>query len=282
MTANLATALAQFQGSGYAIPRLRTVTVESRKTGTSYTFDYAPHELIVAAIRKPLADNGLSVSQPLATTPEGRPGLRTVLMHTSGESIESVFPLPISDGMTAQELGSAITYIRRYALSAILGLATEDDDDGNRASGNTVKDRKDRPSTTAQEPRNPDGGLIGVAEVAKAPWDTEIRMTPDGPSFGFGLKEGRQIVRVTATGDLAQSLELVWPEIVGKRVECFGAVTPDEWIIGKGSANERKVPYFRLALERIATPDLILPAPVTDSPIDDEIAQLPILQDDAA
>ncbi|HET7071390.1 MAG TPA: hypothetical protein VFI40_11230, partial [Nocardioides sp.] len=77
---------------------------------------------------------------------------------------------------------------------------------------------------------------------------------------------------------LAEALAPLWPTIVGKRVECFGAVTPDEWIIAKGSPNERKVPYLRLALERIATPDFILPAPSTDSPIDDEIANLPMFE----
>lgn len=273
MSANLATALAEFQGSGYAIPRLRTVTVESKKTGSKYAFDYAPHELIVAAIRKPLADCGLSVSQPLATTPEGRPGLRTILMHTSGESIESVFPLPLSDGMTAQEIGSAITYIRRYALSAILGLATEFDDDGNRASGNSVTDRHDRTS----ESRNPDGGLIGTAEAAKPPHDADLRQGPEGSAFGFGLKEGRQIVRVIAFGPLADALAMAWADdVAGKRVECYGKVEPDSWTMKKGTPDEKVIPYLRLTLERIVTPTVTLPA------LDAEIDNLELFQSEAA
>jgi hypothetical protein len=163
----------------------------------------------------------------------------------------------------------------KYALLMGFLLSTGDDPEMTDTS-----DRRPAGARREDAPRAPEtargGSLMGVAEVAKAPWDTEVRMTPDGPTFGFGLKEGRQIVRVSALGDLAQSIALVWPSIVGKRVECFGVVTPDEWIIAKGSANERKVPYLRLALERIATPDLILPAPASDTPIDSEIESLPL------
>lgn len=88
---------------------------------------YAPLEEIIAAIKQPLSNEGLSFSQ----FPEGD-GLTTVLMHESGEWMRATMRVHI--GSKPQEQGSAITYARRYALSAVLGLATEQDDDGNAAS----------------------------------------------------------------------------------------------------------------------------------------------------
>ena len=86
--------------------------------------------------REPLADNGLSVIQfPTGNTPEGVT-LRTILAHEGGASIESEFLMPVVK-RDPQGVGSAISYARRYALSAILGIVSDEDDDGNAASGKT-------------------------------------------------------------------------------------------------------------------------------------------------
>jgi len=79
------------------------------------------------AVREPLRNNNLALVQ-LVVGKE----LVTTLLHTSGEKLESRFPLP--EGGTPQVIGSAITYARRYALCAMLSLVAEDDDDGNTAS----------------------------------------------------------------------------------------------------------------------------------------------------
>lgn len=94
---------------------------------------YATLDLIIETINKPLAESKLSFVQ----MPSGN-GLITVLMHESGEFIESIANLTPKDN-TPQGQGSAITYMRRYALSAMLGLATEEDDDGNAASQQSKK-----------------------------------------------------------------------------------------------------------------------------------------------
>lgn len=106
--------------------------VEAVKKDASNPFfksKYAPLESIIETIRKPLQDVGLSFSQ----FPSGENELVTILMHTSGEFLQSSVKMTPKDN-TPQGQGSAITYMRRYALSAILGLATEEDDDGNAAS----------------------------------------------------------------------------------------------------------------------------------------------------
>lgn len=119
-------ALAKAQGSFPSIPRSRSVTVQTKSGGT-YDYDYAPLEAIMPAIRSALAENGLAVVQLL----EAGPSLRTELRHAEGGVISASFPFKGQD--SPQALGSAITYIRRYALVAMLGLVTEHDDDAAAA-----------------------------------------------------------------------------------------------------------------------------------------------------
>ena len=78
------------------------------------------------ACRKPLTDNGLAVIQTIEAG-EGRAVLVTTLCHASGEWIKSYCPILTKDD-SPQALGSAITYARRYALAAMVGLAQIDDD----------------------------------------------------------------------------------------------------------------------------------------------------------
>jgi len=112
------------------------------------------------ACREALTINGLSVSQIADTDAEGKAVLETVLMHTSGEWIKGRLPLlPIKPDPQAQ--GSAITYARRYSLSAIIGLCTEEDDDAegamNRGKSDTKKitgksEVKSKPKTQSDSP----------------------------------------------------------------------------------------------------------------------------------
>lgn len=75
-----------------------------------------------------LAANGIAVVQTLGVV-EGAGAVLTRLLHTSGQWIESACPIPNVPDM--QKMGSAITYARRYSLSAICGIAADEDDDGN-------------------------------------------------------------------------------------------------------------------------------------------------------
>lgn len=84
------------------------------------------------ALRKPLTDNGLAVIQTTEYNDDGVTVV-TTLAHVSGEWIKGVFNLKPSK-MDPQGYGSSLSYGRRYALAAITGLTSEDDD-GNAASG---------------------------------------------------------------------------------------------------------------------------------------------------
>lgn len=93
---------------------------------------YADLASVIDACRAPLAANGLSVVQLPAITDRGHV-LRTRLLHASGQWIESEIPVLTTRG-GPQEYGSALTYARRYALAAMVGVAP-DDDDGEAAEG---------------------------------------------------------------------------------------------------------------------------------------------------
>lgn len=101
------------------------------KKNPFYKSTYADLASVFDAIREPFAENGLSVSQQFDIHMEtGRTILRTKLLHVSGECIDSQILIP--EVQDCQKLGSATTYIRRYALMAIAGIPAEDDD-GNEA-----------------------------------------------------------------------------------------------------------------------------------------------------
>lgn len=92
----------------------------------NYSYKYADLAGYLAVIRPALAKYGLFLTQ----NPEAEPGLvrvTTSIYHTSGQMV-TYKPLTVPSGSTIQQIGSAITYARRYSLQAILGLASEDDD----------------------------------------------------------------------------------------------------------------------------------------------------------
>ncbi len=96
-----------------------------------YGKKYADLASNICAIRAPLSENGLSVVQ--GTSAEGAlVKISTRLMHSSGQWIEDTLTITATK-LDPQGIGSAITYGRRYALAAMVGIA-QDDDDGNDAS----------------------------------------------------------------------------------------------------------------------------------------------------
>jgi hypothetical protein len=129
--ADLASALSKAQGAFPAIKKDNTAQVRGeskRGEAVEYSYSYADLASILEAIRKPLAENGLSIIQPICPADPEHVWLVTRLIHSSGQWIESAYPVDVYE--RPQEMGSAITYARRYALTALLGIAAEEDDDG--------------------------------------------------------------------------------------------------------------------------------------------------------
>lgn len=98
---------------------------------------YASLDAVWDAIRKPLSSNGLSVIQTIEGSGDNI-NITTTLAHSSGQWISSSFPIVVGRPKP-QELGSVITYMRRYALSSLVGVTADEDDDGNAAQDQARK-----------------------------------------------------------------------------------------------------------------------------------------------
>lgn len=125
-------------------------------TNSFFKNKYATLGDVLNEVRPILAKYGLSILQ----MPAGDGGivqLTTLIMHTSGEWIETEPMTMRPEKGTPQGVGSALTYARRYSLSTILGVASEDDDDGNDASqpqksaNKSKKTKKKKPTDDALE-----------------------------------------------------------------------------------------------------------------------------------
>lgn len=104
-----------------------------------YKSNYADLAEVIDATRNALGANGLAVLQPAIYKREsGVVEIQTILAHSSGQWMKSLLEMPMSK-QDAQGIGSAITYGRRYAYSAMLNVASEEDDDGNAAVSKPFK-----------------------------------------------------------------------------------------------------------------------------------------------
>lgn len=164
----LAAALAKAQKAMKAPTKRRVGKVSgTSKSGKAYEYEYNYADLadVIECARTALADNGLALSQTLRVHTEGFLMMETLLLHTSGQWLSSEVPIP--NGLKPQELGSFLTYMRRYAGSSILGIAAEDDDDGaraQRAKRNREPQEEARHSETG-EPPAPDTPLPADASA---------------------------------------------------------------------------------------------------------------------
>lgn len=134
----LATALCKFQGE--------VEKIKKTETNPFFKSKYANLSSILDVIRLPLSENGLSFVQFPTDTYE----LTTILMHTSGEWMQAAYKMEPTK-KDPQGLGSVITYQRRYALGAILGLNIDEDDDGNKGSQPENKPTEHRPTNYTLE-----------------------------------------------------------------------------------------------------------------------------------
>jgi len=167
----LATALAAFQSTFKNPPK--------NKTNPFFNSTYVDLADALDVVRKGLSEHGLSFIQ-LTSAGEDRVILHTRLLHVTGQWIEGTYP--VTKLAKAQEMGSALTYARRYALFALVGIAGEDDDDGNVATHGDAK------------PNNAQS--VAQKAVAKA---TEKQMA----KIGLTPEESKELAR-TLTVEIAQ------------------------------------------------------------------------------
>lgn len=103
---------------------------------------FVPLESVVEAITDIAPKHGLSFMQWALNDESGRVGVSTIIMHESGEYIEFDPVFIPAEKQTPQGYGALITYLKRYTLSAIFGITSDEDDDGNSSSKNELASDK--------------------------------------------------------------------------------------------------------------------------------------------
>lgn len=145
--AELFSALAEAQGEFGEIERTLTARIKSRREGgADYSYDYAPLDEVLRAVRPALSKHGIAIMQ-FPQTKANAVLVRTMLGHKSGQWMRN--DLVVGCNSTdAKDIGSAITYARRYALMALLGIAPDHDDDGGTEE---VTQRRREPASQPQQ-----------------------------------------------------------------------------------------------------------------------------------
>jgi hypothetical protein len=163
------------------------------KVNPHFRNGYADLTAVHDAVDDALAANGLTIMQPMKVGPTSHVIL-TKLCHVSGEAEVSEYALP--GGVKSQDLGSAITYGRRYSLCALLGISHDEpdaDDDGNAASGHAKPEDQKQPDKSAKADPKPakvdkkvvswTGNVAKVNNVANGKW---MIIGADTPPSEFG------------------------------------------------------------------------------------------------
>jgi hypothetical protein len=156
-TADFAAALAKAQGQMKSIPFDRE--------NPHFKSGYASLASVIDTVRKPLADNGLSYTQVTKFTEAGAFVLVTTLRHATGQWVSGEWPLPMA--ARPQEMGSALTYARRYGLSAIVCVASDDDNDANGTDGQKASTPKPKvaPNPIKPQAHDPETGEVKDALI---------------------------------------------------------------------------------------------------------------------
>lgn len=139
----LATALSKCQGE--ITPAIKD------SNNPFFKSKYADLNSVWSVCREPLSKHGLAVIQTMDKDEAGALVLITTLAHSSGQWIRSKTPIPLLKS-DPQAMGSSITYMRRYSLSAIVGISTDEDDDGEKAmnrNGEVKPKPKEKPKAEA-------------------------------------------------------------------------------------------------------------------------------------
>lgn len=126
--------------------------------------EYVPLENVAEAITQTATKNGLAFSQYATTTETGNVSVGTIVFHESGEYIEYPPLILKPENTKPQSIGSAITYAKRYALSAIFGITSDKDDDGNKANGNGEQPKQPQKRNQKQAQQNDEPDVHATVE----------------------------------------------------------------------------------------------------------------------
>jgi len=172
--ANLFAALAAFQAEVPVVAKANSADVRT-KTGGNYRYTYATLGDVARVVYPILGRHGLSFLC-LIERDEAGLTLKGILAHETSQMQQAVFPV---FGNTPQEIGSALTYGRRYLLGCLTGVVTDDDDDGQAAQnahratqGRPWAQSRPEPHPEPASPPQPPAGVDFDGLLARAALET--------------------------------------------------------------------------------------------------------------
>lgn len=198
--AKFAEAFAAAQGE------MKNPTKDNTADAGKYKYSYADLAAVYDACKGPLTKHGISILQSPSTNQAGV-SVTTMLIHSSGEWVSSTLTIGCNKN-DAQGIGSAISYARRYSLSAMVGLAPEDDDDANAAVGKPAAIQRKAPAKPPAKPKTSEPGPKGK-EVGE-----KLRQTFNPAT----LAEADRIVSQMTNDTVKSSKELVNSEALSENL----------------------------------------------------------------
>src|SRR6516225_1990456 len=205
MIGNISGALAKAQAELTNPEKSLTATIRSPfPREADRTFRYAPLSSGLDIIRKSLGRHQIATIQSTEIDKEaGLLRLITILAHSSGEWISSEWPVcPMADIASAQRMGAALTYARRYALFALVGIAGEDDLDAPHLG--------DDPTPSADLPRpgsksNAQTGAVRGADSDRKHPEAAVARSVLGEQLSASLRESliEQMAAINSSDEAA-------------------------------------------------------------------------------
>ena len=165
------------------------------KDKNGYNYKYTDLDTVISTLRPILAKHNIGFMQTLTTTGNGMSAMTTRLFNAAGEWLEDTTPLPgisLAKGNAAQNLGAAITYMKRYTLCAMLGVSCDEDPDGkpdgnpdfNARNQNNKNDRKEAP----KPPKKGPAGGPDTPEQQKRIKELLATKSPSGVEIFKGIR----------------------------------------------------------------------------------------------
>jgi len=123
--------------------------VKGNKINPAFKSKYITLDVMLEAIKPVLHKNNLALIQTLVSD-EGKVGIETSFLHASGQSFPFGKLMVKSENLTAQQIGSSLTFLKRQSIQTACGISVDLDDDGNRASGTPMPQAAVAPLTYKQ------------------------------------------------------------------------------------------------------------------------------------
>lgn len=179
---SLESALAAFQGEMPTVNKGKTARVPT-KSGPGYTYSYADIADVTRDVMPILSKHGLSFSVTPSATDNGYEIIGTLMHESQNGRLTGALPL---FGRTSQEIGSSITYARRYLLGCLTGVVTDDDEDGTAANATNERPQRQQVSRAASTQKGDTNAMVAeiMATTTKAQW----REVWDRHNFGGAPK----------------------------------------------------------------------------------------------